>query len=55
MTLDEEVVELSPTEYRLLQYMMEHKGKVLSKTTLLSAVWEIDFDSESLLLFNYLL
>ena len=47
VTLGEELVELSPTEYRLLQYMMEHKGKVLSKTTLLSAVWEIDFDSES--------
>ena len=54
VTLDEEVVELSPTEYRLLQYMMEHKGKVLSKTTLLSAVWEIDFDSESTVVDTYI-
>ena len=54
VTLDEEVVELSPTEYRLLQYLMEHKGKVLSKTTLLSAVWEIDFDSESTVVDTYI-
>jgi len=54
VTLDEEVVELSPTEYRLLQYMIEHKGKVLSKTNLLSAVWEIDFDSESTVVDTYI-
>jgi two-component system, OmpR family, response regulator len=54
VTLNEEVVELSPTEYRLLQYLMEHKGKVLSKTTLLSAVWEIDFDSESTVVDTYI-
>ncbi|MTB26424.1 MAG: response regulator, partial [Actinobacteria bacterium] len=54
VTLDDAVIELSPTEYRLLQYMMEHKGKVLSKTTLLSAVWEIDFDSESTVVDTYI-
>jgi two-component system OmpR family response regulator len=34
--------------------MMENKGKVLSKTTLLSAVWEIDFDSESTVVDTYI-
>ncbi len=32
-------VELSPTEYRLLEFMMRHPGHVLSRPTLLDSVW----------------
>lgn len=38
----DEALELSPTEFRLLSYLLEHAGKVVSKQTLLSAVWGMD-------------
>lgn len=41
----DELVELSPTEYRLLTYLIENKGRVVSKETILDAVWNIDFES----------
>ena len=34
-----ELVKLTPTEYDLLKYMIEHAGKVLTHRMLLSAVW----------------
>jgi DNA-binding response OmpR family regulator len=37
-----EAVELSGLELRLLQYLLEHKGQVLSRDRLLSAVWGYD-------------
>lgn len=45
--LDEILVELSKTEFRLLQYLLQNKGRVLTKSSLLSAVWDIDFASDS--------
>lgn len=47
VTVADEVVELSPTEFRLLRYMMENKNRVLSKQQILDAVWGIDFDSNT--------
>ena len=37
--LDQEPVKLTPTEYDLLKYMIEHAGKVLTHRMLLQAVW----------------
>ncbi len=34
------VVELLPTEWRLLEYMMRHPGQVLTRTMLLERVWD---------------
>jgi two-component system phosphate regulon response regulator PhoB len=34
-----QAVELSPTEFRLLRYFMEHPGRVFSRDHLLEAVW----------------
>lgn len=45
--LDDTLVELSKTEFRLLQYLLQNKGRVLTKSSLLSAVWDIDFASDS--------
>lgn len=45
--LDDNLVELSKTEFRLLQYLLQNKGRVLTKSSLLSAVWDIDFASDS--------
>lgn len=38
-------IELSPTEYKLLTFLMEHKNRVLSRTQILHNVWGINFDS----------
>ncbi|MBP0493246.1 winged helix-turn-helix domain-containing protein [Pararoseomonas indoligenes] len=37
-------VELLPTEFRLLEYMMRHPGEVLTRTMLLEKVWDFAFD-----------
>ena len=38
------VVDLLPTEWRLLEYMMRHPGEVLTRTMLLEKVWDFSFD-----------
>jgi two-component system OmpR family response regulator len=41
-------VSLSPTEFRLLTYLMENKNKVLTKNALLDEIWGLGFvDSSS--------
>ncbi len=37
--LEDEPVKLTPTEYDLLKYMVQHSGKVLTHRTLLTAIW----------------
>jgi len=39
VTLDHKPVKLTPTEYDLLKYMIEHAGKVLTHRMLLQEVW----------------
>ncbi|MBM7859032.1 two-component system OmpR family response regulator [Lentzea nigeriaca] len=41
-----QVVELSPTEFRLLHYLMRNSGRVLSKAQILDQVWSQDFDGD---------
>ncbi|MFJ8148698.1 response regulator transcription factor [Streptomyces sp. NPDC096048] len=41
------LIELSPTEYRLLHYLMSHQGQVLSRAQILEAVWQYDFGGDS--------
>ena len=38
------VIELRPREFALLEYLMRHPGRVLSKTMILSHVWGYSFD-----------
>ena len=40
------LLELSPTEYNLLNYLLINNGLVLSKTTILENVWGFDFNGE---------
>ncbi len=40
------IVELSPTEFRLLHYLMRNSGRVLSKAQILDQVWSHDFDGD---------
>ncbi|MFF3850511.1 response regulator transcription factor [Streptomyces sp. NPDC002328] len=41
------LIELSPTEYRLLHHLMSHQGQVLSRAQILEAVWQYDFGRDS--------
>ncbi|OLE23105.1 MAG: DNA-binding response regulator [Catenulispora sp. 13_1_20CM_3_70_7] len=43
----DELVDLSPTEYRLLHHLMAHQGQVLSRSQILEAVWQYDFGGDS--------
>ncbi len=38
------VIDLQPTEWRLLEYFMRHPGEVQTKTMLLEKVWDFNFD-----------
>ena len=45
--VEDREVELSPTEFRLLRYLMLNQGRVLSKLQILDYVWEYDFDGNA--------
>ena len=49
-----EVIELSPTEYRLLHFLMERVGKVVTKETLLGAIWGIEFETNTSVVDTYI-
>jgi two-component system OmpR family response regulator len=49
-----EVVELSPTEFALLRYLMLNSGRVLSKAQILDHVWRYDFGGDSGIVENYI-
>jgi len=40
-------IELTSTEYALLEYLMIHAGQVVTRTMISEHVWEQDFDSYS--------
>ena len=37
-------IELRPREFTLLEYLMRNAGRVVSKTMILSHVWDYSFD-----------
>lgn len=45
--MNEEILELTPKEFELLVYLTKHKGKVLTRDQLLSAVWNYDFAGDT--------
>lgn len=49
-----QLVELSPTEFRLLHFMISNPGKVLTKRKLFSEVWGMDFETNSTVLDTYI-
>lgn len=46
ISYQDRVLELSPTEYELLHYMVLNHGIVLSKAKILDSVWGYDFGGE---------
>jgi two-component system OmpR family response regulator len=62
LTLDEdahqvtkagELIELSPTEFKLLRYFMENPGIVLSKSRIIDHVWQYDFVGDTNVVESY--
>ena len=39
------IIGLTPTEFTLLQFLLEHKGEVVTRTMISENVWGYDFDS----------
>ena len=37
-------IDLQPREFRLLEYLLRHKGQVVTRTMLLEGVWDYHFD-----------
>ncbi len=48
------VIELSPTEFKLLRYLMLNPNRVLSKSQILDHVWDYDFRGESGIVESYI-
>ena len=42
-----EQIQLQPREYRLLEYLMQHAGQVVTRTMLLEHVWDYHFDPQT--------
>lgn len=42
-----QTIELRPREFALLEYLLRNVGKVVSKTMILSHVWEYNFDPQT--------
>jgi two-component system OmpR family response regulator len=51
---DGERVELSPTEYNLLRYLLLNAGVVVSKAQILDAVWQYDFGGDASVVETYM-
>lgn len=48
------VIDMSPTEFRLLEYLLAHQTRVVTRTELLRQVWGIDFDTDTSVVDTYI-
>ena len=46
VSVNSQMVDLSPTEYQLLRYLAVNANRVLTKAQILDHVWEYDFNGE---------
>ena len=49
-----QVVDLSPTEYSLLHFLLVNAGRVLSRSQILDHVWQYDFDGNATVVETYI-
>lgn len=47
-------IDLSPTEFKLLRYLVVNEGRVVSKLQILDHVWEYDWDGEVAIVESYI-
>lgn len=43
----DQVIALQPRDFQLLEYLMRHKGQVVTRTMLLENVWDYHFDPQT--------
>lgn len=43
----QKIIELQSREFNLLEYMLRHKGQIVTRTMLLEAVWDYHFDPQT--------
>jgi len=48
------VIDVSPTEFKLLRYLMLNAGRVVSKAQILDHVWDYDFRGEAGIVESYI-
>jgi len=48
------IIDVSPTEFKLLRYLMLNAGRVLSKAQILDHVWDYDFRGEMGIVESYI-
>ena len=48
-----QAIDMTPTEYRLLRYLLANSGRVLTRGQLLDHVWEYDFGGDASVLDTY--
>jgi DNA-binding response OmpR family regulator len=41
------LIDLTPIEFKLLEYFLRHPSQVLSRTQILEQVWDLDFYTDS--------
>lgn len=49
-----QIIDLSPTEYKLLRYLMDNEGRVLSKAQILDHVWQYDWGGDAAIVESYI-
>ena len=63
LTLDEDAhevrragtpIDMTPTEYRLLRYLLVNAGRVLTRSQILDHVWQYDFGGDGTVLETYI-
>jgi two-component system OmpR family response regulator len=54
VTRSGQVVSLSPTEYKLLRYLLLNSGRVLTRAQILDHVWNYDFDGDASVVETYM-
>ena len=47
LVVDNKPIELTPLEFSLMHYLMQHEGKAVSRDELLNVVWGYDYDGGS--------
>lgn len=48
------LIDLSPTEFKLLRYLMINAGRVVSKMQILDHVWEYDWNGDAAIVESYI-
>jgi two-component system OmpR family response regulator len=47
------LIDLSPTEFKLLRYLLTNAGRVVSKAQILDRVWNYDFGGDGRIVESY--